>query len=58
MEAFDALPAVVRMAIARADFPFHPNAANRLLDRGIPAERVAATIAGADKRLSGKGALQ
>lgn len=55
MDAFDALPAIVRMAIARADFPFHPETASRLLDRGIPAERVAATITGADKRLSGRG---
>lgn len=58
METFDALPPAVRAAIAAADFPFHPRIAVRLLDRGVPADKVAATISGADRRLNGKGRVQ
>lgn len=54
MQTFDALPPVVRGAIAGADFPFHPRAAAKQLDRGTPPEKVAAVIASADRRL-GRG---
>ena len=58
MDRFDALPSVVRIAIARADFPFHPISAERLLSKGIAPERVAAILRGADLRLSAKRRLQ
>lgn len=58
MEAFDALPPAVRVAIAAADYPFHPRAAARLLERGVPPEKVAATISGADRRLRREEGLQ
>lgn len=54
MEAFDALPAPVRRAIASAAFPFSPLVALRFLRRGLSAERVAGLIAAADLRLSRK----
>ncbi|MBT9373203.1 hypothetical protein [Rhizobium sp. CSW-27] len=52
MEAFDALPAVVRMAIAFSNFPFDARVAARFLRRGHSAPHVAALIVSADYRLT------
>lgn len=48
MQKHDELPAVIRLAIIAADFPFPPEVALRLLNKGVPAERIADVIAGAD----------
>lgn len=53
MDIFDALPPVVRRAIASAAFPFPPRVVSRMLRRGYAAERVAATILSAGQRLAG-----
>lgn len=58
MDRFDALPPVVRAAIAWADFPFHPCSAEKLLAKGVAPEKVAAILRGADLRLSVKRVLQ
>lgn len=55
MDAFDALPSIVRNAIAAAGFEFVPRFAARLLGRGISPERAAEIIRDTDRRLMRKG---
>jgi len=44
MARFDALPAVVRRALASAAFQIHPQAAEKRLGRGVSPERCAETL--------------
>ncbi|MGI2036392.1 hypothetical protein ACRQ1B_28855 [Rhizobium panacihumi] len=52
MDGFDALPQLVREAIAFADFPFPLDAVGRMLRRGVPADIVADVILSVDRRIS------
>ncbi len=58
MEIFDTLPPIVRRAIACADFEFAPRFAEKVLGRGVTAERTAQIIHDTDLRISMKRSVQ
>lgn len=48
MRRFDALPPATRRAISSAAFQIHPQAAEKMLARGVSDERVGANLAAND----------